>query len=115
MNCLIEIIGRDNFDAKIEKCGKKEKDELAFIEKVQLDGKTKKMRGTVSSIHFRNHLRERKKSLKLSKCNNSSFDKGNKSATNKIKASGKDVNGAGKKSINLVTLHHNDENVQNNN
>ena len=115
LNCLMEIIGRDNFDAKIEKCGKKEKDGLAFIEKVQLDGKTKKMRGTVSSIHFRNHLRERKKSLKLSKCNNSSFDKGNKSATNKIKASGKDVNGAGKKSINLVTLHHNDENVQNNN
>ena len=72
------------------------------------------MRGTVSSIHFRNNLKERKKSLKLSKCNNTSFDKGNKSVSIKIMTKNKESSVANIKN-NVIRLQHNDENVQNNN
>ena len=81
-------------------------------EKVEVNNK--KIKGTVSSIHFRKTLHERKKSFKLSKCNNTSFDKGNKSVSIKIMAKGKEAITVDKKS-NLIRLHHNDENVQKNN
>ncbi len=75
---------------------------------------TKKKRGTVSSIHFRNNLKERKKSIKLSKCNNTSFDKGNKSVSIKIMTKTGEAFGDITKK-NVIRLHHNDENVQKNN
>ena len=113
MDCLIGVMDKANFDAKIEKCGKKEKDGIAFISKIKLE-ENKKMRGTVSSMHFRKNLQERKKSFKLSKCNDISFDKGNKSVTIKFNPKGKEGIVANKKN-NIQSLHHNDENVQINN
>ena len=113
MDCLIETMEKANFNAKIEKCGKKEKDGIGIICKIKLE-ENKKMRGTISSTHFRKNLQERKKSFKLSKCNNTSFDKGNKSVT--IKFNQKRKEGIiGNKKNNMVNLHHNDENVQINN
>ena len=51
---------------------------------------------------------------KLSKCNNTSFDKGNKSVTIKYNPKNKDGIAANKKN-NVPNLRHNDENVQINN
>jgi len=114
LNCLIETMEKENFDSKLDKCGKKEKDGVASIVKEKVEVNNKKIKGTVSSMHFRKTLHERKKSFKLSKCNNTSFDKGNKSVSIKIMAKGKEAITVDKKS-NLIRLHHNDENVQKNN
>ena len=113
MDCLIETMEKVNFDAKIEKCGKKEKDSIAIISKIKFE-ENKKMRGTVSSMHIRKNLQERKKSFNLSKCNNTSFDKGNKSVTIKFNPKKKEGIVVNKKS-NMMNLHQNDENVQINN
>ena len=113
LSCLIEIMEKDNFDDRLDKCGKKEKDGVAGIMNEKVED-NKKMKGIVSSIHFRKTLHERKKSFKFSKCNNTSFDKGNKSVSIKIMAKDKEAIAASKKS-NLIRLHHNDENVQKNN
>ena len=113
VDCLTEVMDKENFEAKIEKCGKKEKDRISNIGKINLE-ENKKMRGTISSIHFRQNLKERRKSYKLSKCNNTSFDKGNKSVTIKYNPKSKDGIAANKKN-NVPNLRHNDENVQINN
>ena len=113
VDCLTEVMDKENFEAKIEKCGKKEKDRISNIGKINLE-ENKKMRGTISSIHFRQNLKERRKSYKLSKCNNTSFDKGNKSVTIKYNPKNKDGIAANKKN-NVPNLRHNDENVQINN
>ena len=114
LSCLIEIMEKDNFDDRLDKCGKKEKDGVASIMNEKVEENNKKMKGTVSSMHFRKTLHERKKSFKFSKCNNTSFDKGNKSVSIKIMAKDKEAIAASKKS-NLIRLHHNDENVKKNN
>ena len=114
LNCLIETMEKENFDSKLDKCGKKEKDGVASIMNEKVEENNKKMKGTVSSMHFRKTLHERKKSFKFSKCNNTSIDKGNKSVSIKIMAKDKEAIAASKKS-NLIRLHHNDENVQKNN
>ena len=113
VDCLTEVMDKENFEAKIEKCGKKEKERITNIGKINLE-ENKKMRGTISSIHFRQNLKERKKSYKLSKCNNTSFDKGNKSVTIKYNPKNKDGIAVNKKN-NVPNLRHNDENVQINN
>ena len=112
LNCLIDVMAKENFDSKIEKCGKKEKDGVKTIMEAKIE--TKKKRGTVSSIHFRNNLKERKKSIKFSKCNNTSFDKGNKSVSIKIMTKTGEAFGDITKK-NVIRLHHNDEKVQKNN
>ena len=112
MDTLINVMGKENFDAKVEKCGKKEKEGLAVIAKIKEDNK--KMRGTLSSMNLRKKVQERNKSLKLSKVNNTSFDKGNKSVTIKLTTKNKEAIVPNKKN-NLIRLHHNDENVQKNN
>ena len=113
LNCLIEVMDKENFEAKLEKYGKKERDGVASIINEKIGDNHKKMRGSVSSIHFRKNLQDRKKSLKLSKSNNISFDKGNKSATIKFTAKNKKTM-VGDKKHNL-SLQHNDENIQKNN
>ena len=112
VKCLIDIMTKENFDTKMEKCSKKEKDGVKSIIDLKIEP-SKKLRGTVSSIHFRNNLKERKKSLKLSKCNNTSFDKGNKSVSIKIFTKNKESLASNSKN-NVIRLHHNDENVQKN-
>jgi hypothetical protein len=114
LSCLIEIMEKANFDSRLDKCGKKEKDGVTSIMNEKVEDNNKKMKGTVSSMHFRKTLHDRKKSFKFSKCNNTSFDKGNKSVSIKIMAKDKEAIAASKKS-NLIRLHHNDENVQKNN
>lgn len=114
LDCLIEVMNKENFDAKLGKCGKKEKDGVASIKEVKVEENNKKMKGTVSSMHFRKNLQERKKSFMISKLNNISFDKGNKSVSIKIMAKNKETAIANKKS-NMISLHHNDENIQKNN
>ena len=113
MDSLIETMDKVNFDTKIEKCGKKEKDAIAIISKIKFE-ENKKIRGTVSSMHIRKNLQERKKSFNLSKCNNTSFDKGNKSVTIKFNPKKKEGIVVNKKS-NMMNLHQNDENVLINN
>ena len=113
LNCLIDIMTKENFDTKMEKCTKKEKDDINDIIELNIE-KNKKMRENVSSIHFRNNLKERKKSLKLSKCNNILCDKGNKSVSIKFVSNNNNedfINNA--KNI-MIKLHHNDENIQKN-
>jgi len=110
LDCLVEVMTKDNFNVKIEKCGKKEKDSIQAIMKTKIDN-VKKKRGTVSSMHFRKVIHERKKSYKLSKCPARSFDKGNKSVSIKI---------SGKNKVSMITNTKpvkikNDENVQKNN
>ena len=114
LNCLIETMEKENFDSRLDKCGKREKDGVSNIMKEKVEENNKKMKGTVSSMHFRKTLHERKKNFKLSKCNNTSLDKENKSVSIKIMAKDKEAINANKKS-NLIRLHHNDENVQKNN
>lgn len=113
LDCLIGVMDKENFEAKIENCGKKEKDGIVNIGKINLE-ENKKMRDTISSIHFRKNLQEKKKNFKLSKCNNTSFDKGNKSVTIKYNPKSKDGIAANKKNK-LQNLRHNDENIQINN
>ena len=112
MDTLINVMDKENFDAKVEKCGKKEKEGLAAIAKIKEENK--KMRGTISSMNLRKKVQERNKSLKLSKVNNTSFDKGNKSVTIKFTTKNKEAIVPNKKN-NLIRLNHNDENVQKNN
>ena len=114
LNCLIEVIDKENFNAKLEKWGKKEKDGLADIMNVKVEDNNKKMRGTLSSMKFRKNLHERKKSFMISKINNTSLNKMNKSLSIKIMAKNKEATISNKRN-NLISLHHNDENVQKNN
>ena len=82
---------KENFNAKIEKCGKKEKEKVENINAGKTEDNTKKMRSTLSSAYFRTKLKEKKKSLELSKGNDISFDRGNKSASIKIMAKNKEA------------------------
>ena len=108
LDCLVEVMNEEIFNGKIEKCGKKEKEAIQSIMKSKIKDLTKK-RGTFSSLHFRKDIHDRKKSYKLSKCPNRSFDKGNKTVS--IKINGKKENS---KIINTkVIVIKNDENAQN--
>ena len=82
---------KENFNAKIEKCGKKEKEKVENINAGKTEDNTKKMRSTLSSAYFRTKLKEKKKSLELSKGNDISFDRGNKSVSIKIMAKNKEA------------------------
>ena len=114
LDCLIEIMEKENFYAKIEKCGKKEKEKVENIIAGKTEDNTKKMRATLSSQYFRTKLKEKKKSLKVSKGNDISFDRGNKSVSIKIMTKNKEAMIVNKKN-NLIRPQHNDENVQKNN
>ncbi len=106
LNSFIEVMTKEEFDKKIEKCPKKEKENVKIILETKIAQPKKKISST-SSIHFRKDINERKKVFKLSKCNEI---KGNKSVSIKIiPAKGKDS----------VVLHPNeakinDENAQKN-
>ena len=105
LNCFVEVMGKDEFDKKLEKCSKKEKENVKII----FESKTvevKKKTVTVSSLHFRKDIKERKKSYKLSKCNE---NKPNKSVSIRLITKGKD-------SIMIPpkTLKLNDENLAKN-
>ena len=114
LDCLIEIMEKENFYAKIENCGKKEKEKVENIIAGKTEDNTKKMRATLSSQYFRTKLKEKKKSLKVSKGNDISFDRGNKSVSIKIMTKNKEAMIVNKKN-NLIRPQHNDENVQKNN
>ena len=105
LNCFIEVMTKEEFDKKMEKCTKKEKENVKIILEAKIAQKKKKISST-SSMHFRKDINERKKNFKLSKCNEV---KGNKSVSIKIVTKGKDP----------VVLHSNgailnDENAQKN-
>jgi hypothetical protein len=105
LNCFIEIMTKEEFDKKMEKCTKKEKENVKIILETKIAQPKKKISST-SSMHFRKDINERKKNFKLSKCNEA---KGNKSVSIKIVTKGKDP----------VVLHSNgailnDENAQKN-
>jgi hypothetical protein len=105
LNCFIEIMTKEEFDKKMEKCTKKEKENVKIILETKIAQPKKKISST-SSMHFRKDINERKKNFKMSKCNEV---KGNKSVSIKIVAKGKDP----------MELHSNgaklnDENAQKN-
>ena len=105
LNCFIEVMTKEEFDKKMEKCTKKEKENVKIILETKIAQPKKKISST-SSMHFRKDINERKKNFKLSKCNEV---KGNKSVSIKIVTKGKDP----------VVLHSNgailnDENAQKN-
>ena len=105
LNCFIEVMTKEEFDKKMEKCTKKEKENVKIILETKIAQPKKKI-STTSSMHFRKDINERKKNFKLSKCNEV---KGNKSVSIKIVTKGKDP----------VVLHSNgailnDENAQKN-
>ena len=105
LSCFIEVMTKEEFDKKMEKCTKKEKENVKIILETKIVQPKKKISST-SSMHFRKDINERKKNFKLSKCNEI---KGNKSVSIKIVAKGKDS----------VVLHANeakpnDENAQKN-
>ena len=105
LSCFIEVMTKEEFDKKMEKCTKKEKENVKIILEIKIVQPKKKISST-SSMHFRKDINERKKNFKLSKCNEI---KGNKSVSIKIVAKGKDS----------VVLHANeakpnDENAQKN-
>jgi hypothetical protein len=105
LNCFIEVMTKEEFDKKMEKCTKKEKENVKIILEAKIAQPKKKISST-SSMHFRKDINERKKNFKLSKCNEA---KGNKSVSIKIVTKGKDP----------VVLHSNgallnDENAQKN-
>lgn len=112
IKCLVEIIGKENFDVIMEKCSKKDKEGIISIEN-EKEEDNKKMRATVSSTHFRKNIKERKKSMMLSKCHYTSLDKGNKSVSIKFEVKRKEAT-VSNKNNNLIKLHNN-ENVQKNN
>ena len=105
LNCFIEILTKEEFDKKMEKCTKKEKENVKIILETKIAQPKKKISST-SSMHFRKDINERKKNFKMSKCNEV---KGNKSVSIKIVTKGKDP----------VVIHSNganlnDENAQKN-
>jgi hypothetical protein len=105
LNCFIEIMTKEEFDKKMEKCTKKEKENVKIILETKIAQPKKKISST-SSMHFRKDINERKKNFKMSKCNEV---KGNKSVSIKIVTKGKDP----------VVIHSNganlnDENAQKN-
>jgi hypothetical protein len=105
LNCFIEIMTKEEFNKKMEKCTKKEKENVKIILETKIAQPKKKISST-SSMHFRKDINERKKNFKMSKCNEV---KGNKSVSIKIVAKGKDP----------MELHSNgaklnDENAQKN-
>jgi hypothetical protein len=105
LNCFIEVMTKEEFDKKMEKCTKKEKENVKIILEAKIAQPKKKISST-SSMHFRKDINERKKNFKLSKCNEV---KGNKSVSIKIVTKGKDP----------VVIHSNganlnDENAQKN-
>ena len=105
LNCFIEILTKEEFDKKMEKCTKKEKENVKIILEAKIAQPKKKISST-SSMHFRKDINERKKNFKMSKCNEV---KGNKSVSIKIVTKGKDP----------VVIHSNganlnDENAQKN-
>ena len=106
LNCFIEVMGREEFDKKMEKCTKKEKENVKVILESKVE-EVKKKTVPTSSLHFRKEIRERKKSLIISKPNKI---KANRSVTIKLMHKGKDS-----MAIIPKTLKLNDENVAKNN
>lgn len=110
LNCFVEILGKEDFNQKIEKCPKKEKDDVKIILNTKV-AEVKKKSGTNSSVHFRKVINEKRKSFRMSKLNE---NKDNKSMTKPgtIKLIPK-----GKESMVFVskTLKLNDENEVKNN
>ena len=105
LNCFIEVMTKEEFYKKMEKCTKKEKENVKIILETKIAQPKKKISST-SSMHFRKDINERKKNFKMSKCNEV---KGNKSVSIKIVTKGKDP----------VVIHSNganlnDENAQKN-
>ena len=105
LNCFIEVMTKEEFDKKMEKCTKKEKENVKIILETKIAQPKKKISST-SSMHFRKDINERKKNFKMSKCNEV---KGNKSVSIKIVAKGKDP-----KELHSNGAKLNDENAQKN-
>jgi hypothetical protein len=106
LNCFIEVMGREEFDKKMEKCTKKEKENVKVILESKVE-EVKKKTVPTSSLHFRKEIRERKKSLIISKPNKI---KANRSVIIMLMHKGKDS-----MAIIPKTLKLNDENVAKNN
>ena len=105
LNCFIEVMGKEEFDHKVEKCNKKEKTDIKAIMEAKVI-EIKKKSGANSSLHFRKDIKERKKNFKLSKCQEI---KENKSV--KIKLVANNVKNA---DITLGVIKPNDENIAKN-
>ena len=85
LNCFVEVMGKNEFEQKMEKCTKKEKENVKIIMETKIV-EIKKKTGNNSSLHFRKDINERKKNFGLSKCHE---NKANKSLTIKIVGIGK--------------------------
>ncbi len=105
LNCFIEVMGKEEFDHKVEKCNKKEKTDIKAIMEAKVV-EIKKKSVANSSLHFRKDIKERKKTFKLSKCQEI---KENKSV--KIKLVPNNVKNA---DITFGVIKPNDENIPKN-
>ena len=106
LNCFIEVMGKEEFDKKLEKNTKKEKEKVEAILEAKIT-EIKKKNTPPSSIHFRKEMKERKKTLILSKPNKI---KATKSVSIKFMHKGKDTMAIIPKALKL-----NDENDSKNN
>lgn len=106
LDCFVEVMGKEEFGIKLEKCSQKEKGEIKIMMETKVF-EIKKKNGTNTSLHFRKHIKETRKSFKLSKFN---ANKANKSLSIKFIPKGKDTMTCASKNIKL-----NDEKVSNNN
>lgn len=105
LECFIEVMGKEDFELKVEKCSKKEKADIKIIMETKVV-ENKKKSSTKSSLHFRKDIIERKKSFRLAKCQQL---KGNKSLTIKLVINDKSttINAPG-------VIKPNDENIPKN-
>ena len=103
VNCFVEVIGKEDFEKKMEKCTKKEKEIVKNIMEAKVVEARRKS-GNSTSLHFRKDIKERKKAFMLSKANNNN-NKANKSVTIKL------IKGKDSVAITPKTLQLNDENT----
>ena len=86
LNCFIKVMTKEEFDKKLEKCTKKEKEKVKDILEKKFVQPKKKMSST-PNMHFHKNINERNKNFKLSQCHE---NKRNKSVSIKIITKGKD-------------------------
>lgn len=83
LDCFVEVMGKEYFEIKLDKCGYKEKNIIKTIMGATF-AEIKKSRKISSSSHFHKEIRERKKTFILSKFNNNNIIKTSFSQTIKI-------------------------------
>ena len=93
LDCFVEVMGKEEFDRKLEECSKKERDNVKIIMEANVPEVTKKT-VNFTTWHFHKENRKKKNDVMLSKFNNNFINnnkKRNKSAKIRIITSEKDI------------------------